>query len=666
MAETNEEPGAGTTREGSAAVPPAPQDSPPSTATPLSIKCPDLTNGGLPRNGTTLFKTKNYKAGSKINQLADMLAKRSLNVVEVSENGEGVFACLLASPVLEPQPLPPPPAPGESPKPEEVPPSPLPPPTEPQVTVPPPTAFNDSENSTKEKPVKTRTSPRCRKEVDPIQTDSVARRGKTKTQTRRSKKLVEMSTQTAEIQFITIVKEDEPAELPVPATSQEEAPPAIAEDPTPPPIVNHGTGDALARLTGIDTPTFICLFCQLTFDNKTDCLNHEATHSLKRKTKFIKCQFCLKKLPNLEEFKSHATKLHGSNFHLCTECDLRFIDNNSLMLHAKLHHYHPDPVEKFSILNKKVRMGGSLDIDVRQSSSLRCPQKISPKEKTEEQLYEAEMLFYSHLSGNILENLSKHLDGKIDQQESGSDVAEPVRTSCLLTVTPSASGAASVPVSRAPSPYQTRSKTPNPLPTSAKKFKKLPNWQQKFWEKYNFPTNYRFEHRFWDKNYIHADKSPMYLKDLSCLDIKTQLTMRENVKKLEEGPNGAKDDDERLKDSFPYFLNLVPGPEASPPPVELPAPSTVTPATTKVPKKKGKGVRRSATPQVVTRRQSGMDADQKMTLRRQTSMDNLEDGKDGKETKDVVTPVPDDASNTSKETVDSAETILGKIIPFPR
>lgn len=554
MAEFDGEPGSSPSKEGTEGVAPVAANPEESTATPIPV------SNGLPKNGI-IKQSRAYKAGSKINQLADMLAKRSQQTVEAVETAY---------------------------KTEETP---------MDDSPPPPPALNSPEDSTKT--VKTRSSLRCKKEVDAVPTDYVGKRAKTKKQLKISTKLVETSTQTCE-------KEQPPSEIPI----------------------------------------YICLFCQLTFNEKTDCLNHEATHSLKRKTKFIKCQFCSKKLPNLEEFKSHGVKHHGPSFHLCMECDLRFLDDHSLLLHTKADHYVFEPVDA-TPLNKKVKTG--LDIDVNCESSKKP--SISPKTKlspkTDEQLYEAEMLFYSHLSGNIQENLSKHLDGKIN--EPGVELVESSNSILALV---SNTSPTVMPVARAPSPYQTRSKTPNPLPTTAKKFKKLPNWQQKFWEKYNFPTNYRFQHRFWDKNYISSEQSSLYLKDLSCLDIKTQLTMRANVKKLEDAPQGVNEDEERLKDTFPYFLNLVP--EASPPVTEAITPPKLE--LIKVPKKKVARKVRDALPppQVVTRRQREMGnsrqrkgsldltLDKKMILRRQTSLENL----------DVSNSQTDDdsASTASKET----------------
>jgi len=615
--------------------------------TATAMKTPDLTFPAL-KNGGAL-KNKSFKAGSKINQLADMLAKRSLKVLEhvtspspspalplvepnfPLDNGE-IPVDLSGKPPAEPPDTPPPLT-----EPDEVALDTAPtPPLLPVVLDPIPlplalTAFTP-DTSTKTR-VKTRSSPRSKKEVAST-TDSVV---SSKKQSKKCKKIIAVSSEIKEALCNGQLKESVTIE---------------------PPAVDPDNDSDVPR-----SPTFICLFCQLIFPNKTDCLNHEATHTLKRKTKFIKCQFCSRKLPNLEDFKSHAVENHGANFFLCSECDLRFLDDFSLSLHKQSD--HTDHHEKYNIFNKKVRIVGALDIDVncegskKTAVSPRVVQKLSPKEKTDEQLYEAEMLFYSHLSGNIEENLSKHLDGKINQQDVG-ETAEPVK---LLALAPNSNGATSVPIARAPSPYQTRSKTPNPLPTSAKKFNKLPNWQQKFWEKYNFPTNYRFEHRFWDKNYISTEKSPYYLKDMSCLDIKTQLIMKENVKKLEEITQVTKEDETTME--FPYFLNLVPGGVKTAPLLEE-APQILELDVAKLPKKKKVKGRRNGRAaantegHVVTRRMEGarqrkgsldLTEGSKMTLRRQASLETTEPSK-------LLTVNPDEIGS-SAATIDAPLSPIG-------
>ncbi|KAK6617417.1 hypothetical protein RUM43_014426 [Polyplax serrata] len=377
------------------------------------------------------------------------------------------------------------------------------------------------------------------------------------------KRLVETSTQTADIEFITVVKPNH-EEVDVTMTEKEGKPSTTASE---------------------------CFGCSQNF-----AVDRE-TKSQKNSKSQIKCQHCSRKFPSVDELKSHYIKKHPEIRVSCIKCDA-----SSALTGEKTHPQNrggnlevksDEPSRTHSVeetvfqekrreekqvdrsMGKQTPCKADLKVDVsfdsskKSSISPRSVQKCSPKEiKTEEQLLEMEMLFYSHLSGNIRENLTNHLDGKIDKNgcPTSTDKLIPPSESALpkqkgvnlLSVVTYNSGSPDTQTTRAPSPYKTRSKTPNPLPPTAKKFKKLPNWQQKFWEKYNFPTNYRYEHRFWDKNYLNTEKSALYLKDLSCLDIKTQLTLKENVKKLEN----VKLIEEQMKPldtlKFPDYLALIP------------------------------------------------------------------------------------------------------------
>lgn len=394
-----------------------------------------------------------------------------------------------------------------------------------------------------------------------------------KVKQRKSKRLVETSTQTADIEFITVIKPKVDTQL----KSTEENKESVSTDE--------------------------CLSCMEVFDIEQDCRSNQEKSQLLKNTKmFIKRQSCSKKLPSTDELKPNYVKKHSNKQAYCVKCIETFIskekmheNNKEICIHKRTddasrgmvedasmssiaREKNKDEVEekqsdkkisKQNISKSDLNIDVSFDTNKKSSVSPRTVQKCSPKEmKTEEQLLEMEMLFYSHLSGNIQENLANHLDGKMDQNGC------PIRTDkvmqpseCtpgktkggnLLSVVPPNAGVPDVQTSRAPSPYKTRSKTPNSLPPTAKKFKKLPNWQQKFWEKYNFPTNYRYEHRFWDKNYADTEKSAFYLKDLSCLDIKTQLTMRENIKKLDDLKLIEQDVKPVDNLKFPDYLSLMP------------------------------------------------------------------------------------------------------------
>lgn len=389
---------------------------------------------------------------------------------------------------------------------------------------------------------------------------------------RKSKRLVETSTQTTEIEFISVIR---------PQAEVEKEKSVLMESPKVPVV-------------------YECIFCTEKFPVEEICTIHEKSHSL-RNNKLFKCQYCIKKLGTFEDLKSHCIKKHPKKYPYCVKCDKRFLIREELFHHNREVHFtrRKDSKrlilqeEKLSDLSEKRRdeqsdrkmsklnpMKSDLKIDVSYDSSKRSSvspknlQKCSPKDtKTEEQLLELEILFYSRLSGNIQENLTNHLDGKVDQagspnqadiplsKENPEDPQIKVKANNLLSiVSPASASEPEGTLPRAPSPYKTRSKIPNTFRTSVKKFKKMPNWQQKFREKYNFPSNYRYEHKSWDKNCLSAEKSAIYLKDLSCLDIKTQLIMRENISKLESVK--LREDDSKESDDanavFPNYLSLTP------------------------------------------------------------------------------------------------------------
>lgn len=157
-----------------------------------------------------------------------------------------------------------------------------------------------------------------------------------------------------------------------------------------------------------------------------------------------------------------------------------------------------------------------------------------------------EVLFYSTVALNIRENLTHHLDGKLDSQEvleydlNKSD-AEAKNNKVLNfsasfsseNVAPSQPEATSTPI---------QLKEPRFVPIS-------PRGQ---WEKFNFP-----------KNYDGRCGLTSYVKDMSHLDISTQLTMRRNLQRLNS--TAGTESNKESPANIPAGLLLVekPGPDCA-------------------------------------------------------------------------------------------------------
>lgn len=131
-----------------------------------------------------------------------------------------------------------------------------------------------------------------------------------------------------------------------------------------------------------------------------------------------------------------------------------------------------------------------------------------------------ETLFYSRISSNIRDNLLHHLDGKLDSQELFErEVEEPP------LVPSSDSARLRTPIVSAPSTsFSSQDCFSEPAP--ATKVKNINRRRSsdgyRTWEKFAFP-----------KKYDGKGGMTNYLRDMSHVDIHTQVTMRQNVLRLE-------------------------------------------------------------------------------------------------------------------------------------
>ena len=121
----------------------------------------------------------------------------------------------------------------------------------------------------------------------------------------------------------------------------------------------------------------------------------------------------------------------------------------------------------------------------------------------EEQHLDPETLFYCQIAGNIQENLLHHLDGKLEHEvaEKSQNFSNTSLSQPLTSVTTSHEEKHS---------HRHHHRTP--------------------WEKFNFPKKY--DGRCREGTVCLAS----YIKDMSHLDISTQLTMQQNLKRLSAAP----------------------------------------------------------------------------------------------------------------------------------
>lgn len=121
----------------------------------------------------------------------------------------------------------------------------------------------------------------------------------------------------------------------------------------------------------------------------------------------------------------------------------------------------------------------------------------------EEKHLDPETLFYCQIAGNIQENLLHHLDGKLEHEvaEKSQDLSNTFISQPLTSVTTSHEEKHS---------HRHHHRTP--------------------WEKFNFPKKY--DGRCREGTVCLAS----YIKDMSHLDISTQLTMQQNLKRLSAAP----------------------------------------------------------------------------------------------------------------------------------
>jgi hypothetical protein len=125
--------------------------------------------------------------------------------------------------------------------------------------------------------------------------------------------------------------------------------------------------------------------------------------------------------------------------------------------------------------------------------------RMRGEQMQEEQHMDPETLFYCRIAGNIRENLLHHLDGKLEHEVSA--MSQDLNKAGLSE--------------------------PHTSVTATNEEKRNHHHHHKApWEKFNFPKNY--DGRCGEGALCLSS----YIKDMSHLDLSTQLTMRQNLKRL--------------------------------------------------------------------------------------------------------------------------------------
>nr|CAD7439593.1 unnamed protein product [Timema bartmani] len=172
-----------------------------------------------------------------------------------------------------------------------------------------------------------------------------------------------------------------------------------------------------------------------------------------------------------------------------------------------------------------------------------------------EKLLDPETLFYSKVASNIRENLLHHLDGKLECSDNVNKEKEPERSIAIdrpkrgEKILLKLDLVSSVALNGAP--HNRMSLLAQSISSEVSKVNGRRDGlvHKVSWEKYNFPKNYDGR----------GDGLASYIKDMSHLDISTQLVMRQNLQRLNSEPTSpnTKDEIDNSDFDFPRGLCLM-------------------------------------------------------------------------------------------------------------
>lgn len=255
---------------------------------------------------------------------------------------------------------------------------------------------------------------------------------------------------------------------------------------------------------------FGCLLCNLRFINRSELKKHKKEKHGKEKKQKSQTKV-VSKTTKTDDKADHTVT--NENFskdvfnYKCTCCSKTFNEYVNMCRHRRLAHNIPP---------KKNKKDNKTDLafeKIIEPPSSNIPLSLPPSKP---RVIDPETFFYSRISLNIRENLLHHLDGKLDSQEVMEYDLKPsssaqINRNKLLNFSASFTSAKGS-VDKENSTTLTKE---DARPSHSIISPKVP------WEKFNFP-----------KNYDGRCGLTSYIKDMSHLDIATQLTMRRNLQRF--------------------------------------------------------------------------------------------------------------------------------------
>lgn len=285
-----------------------------------------------------------------------------------------------------------------------------------------------------------------------------------------------------------------------------------------------------------------CVACKLRFGSKEDINQHnKGVHKhLASVKKVAEQKVAVVQEDPVVEFATEPQKqeIHPNTSndpnltYKCTDCDKMFASHLNMTRHRRLAHcVHPRTKKK------KKRIMDEKPINLEKAKPKHKPQPlISPRVYQPLSPTDPEVIFYNTISQNIKENLIHHLDGKLDSQEVMEyDLNQSGARNEILNFSASFNSNSMLPAHPEPSTSKgiIDSKEPTMLIS--------PKGQ---WEKFNFL-----------KNYDGRCGLASYIRDMSHLDISTQLKIRRELQHLHLTPGQETDKESPV--NIPAGLLLV-------------------------------------------------------------------------------------------------------------
>lgn len=314
--------------------------------------------------------------------------------------------------------------------------------------------------------------------------------------------------------------------------------------------------------------SFMCFFCDKFYGSAQKRHQHQLRIHLRpkrRKTKIIyACEYCENAEPiyrTLEDLFKHMCDSHKDVYFACLSCEIRYPDKDSYVQHQSLLHSDNKPIlesvketvetqvvptensassatveesdtksseefqcticQKLLVSEQNLNRHYRLKHDNRGKKKKKKPDTLQLSEENVSDRLDPETLFYSQISTNIRENLLHHLDGKLDSQELFE--REEEEPSLVPTVDSLRSRISSDSVPGPSTSFSSPESLIDAMPTIKLKNvnRRRSSDGSRTWEKYAFP-----------KKYDGKGGMTSYLRDMSHVDIHTQVTMRQNARRL--------------------------------------------------------------------------------------------------------------------------------------